>query len=159
MFCTNTVKWLYKLERSYTWPSGKSVPRELEFRDAKGKVRLRIAASGEITVTEGYAWDGCTPKFCVFDVLCGVPDGAVHERTGRPKAYYASLVHDAIYQFLTRPEMPYSRKDTDDFFLRLMSETGFAPRYLYYIVVRLFGGIARMISFRFGKRRPVRASP
>jgi hypothetical protein len=34
--------------------------------------------------------------------LCviGTPDGVVNIHTMRPKAYYASLVHDALYQYL-----------------------------------------------------------
>src|SRR5205809_5507681 len=29
--------------------------------------RLMLRRQGTITVTERYAWDGCSPKFCVFE--------------------------------------------------------------------------------------------
>ena len=99
-----------------------------------------------------YAWDGCTPKFCLLDVLLGVPDGAVDSRTGKVKTYYASLVHDALYQFLD-VGLPYNRKDADDFFLCLMEETGFILRQIYYRAVRLFGGSFRWYSISYGKKK------
>ncbi len=154
MFCTDTVKWLYKLERDFVWASGQPVAADVEFRDRKGGVRARISKAGVITVIAGYAWDGCTPKFCLFDVLFGIPDGAVHRDTGRPKVYYASLVHDVLYQFADHPVMPYRRREADGFFLRLMTETEFAPRHLYFIAVRIFGGLFRHLTHTYGKKRP-----
>ena len=35
MFCTNTVTWLYKLERDFVWASGKPVAADVDFRDRK----------------------------------------------------------------------------------------------------------------------------
>lgn len=106
---------------------------------------------GDVSVTAGYAWDGCTLKFCVLDVLIGIPDGAVYAGTGEPKTYYASLVHDALYQFL--PEgLPYTRKEIDQFFLRFMRETGFALRHIYYLAVRVFGRFAHWLSVSFRKK-------
>src|SRR5436190_2080914 len=100
MLCRNAVDWLYRLDRTFTWESGLALPHDLAFRDKQGTVRLVIETSGRITVMRGYAWNGCSPKFCVLDILIGTPDGVVHAGTGKPKAYYASLVHDALYQFL-----------------------------------------------------------
>ena len=154
MFCSDTVKWLYELQEGFTWNSGKTIPEDREFQDDQGRTWLMLKTNGDITVPKRYAWDGCTPKFCVLDVLLGVPDGAVHAGTGKPKAYYASLVHDALYQFLDR-ELPYTRKDADDFFLRLMTETRFLPRHLYYWAVRLFGGFFRWFGVNYGKKKKV----
>ena len=143
MLCKHGARWLYRLERSYSWESGHLVPADLAFRDARGKVRLVIETSGRITVMRGYGWNGCSPKVCVLDITIGTPDGVVHVRTGRPKAYYASLVHDALYQFLPLAT-PLTRADADGFFLRLLAESDFAPRRLYWLAVRAFGWIVRL---------------
>ncbi|HEV8400949.1 MAG TPA: hypothetical protein VGQ18_14045 [Gemmatimonadales bacterium] len=147
MFCKDSVTWLYRLERNYSWDSGHQVPHDLVFRDKDGTVRLLVETSGRITVMRGYCWNGCSPKFCVFDILIGTPDGVVHARTGRPKAYYASLVHDALYQFLLLDEA-LKRRHADGFFLRLMGESSFAPRYIYWVAVRTFGWLVWL-----GKKR------
>ena len=161
MFCRNTEKWLYRVTGDYTWRSGVSIPKDMEFVDQKGKVRLRISEDGAITVTKRYTWDGCTPKFCLLDVLLGIPDGAVYsgpgEHTGKPKTYHASLIHDALYQFLNK-DLPYNRKDADLFFLRLMQETGFKLSGVYYIAVRIFGGLANRLSVTYGKKRVMKAT-
>lgn len=143
MLCKSGVSWLYKLDRSYSWDSGRPIPTDLAFRDKKGKVRLVIETSGRITVMRGYSWNGCSPKFCLLDVLIGTPDGVVHARTGKPKAYYASLVHDALYQFLPL-SAPLTRRDADRVFLLLLGESDFAPRYVYWLAVRAFGWIVRV---------------
>ncbi len=138
MWCSNSVRWLYRLDQNFTWDSRHPVPEDLVFRDRTGAVRLIIEAGGKITVTRGYAWNGCSPKWCVWDVLLGTPDGVVHARTGKPKTYFASLVHDALYQFL--PDgLPLRRRDADRFFLVMLGESDFAPRRIYHWVVRLIG--------------------
>ena len=90
-------------------------------------------------MTEGYAWNGCRPKVCVFDFLLGTPEGVVYAKTGRRKTYFASLVHDALYQFLPE-DLPYRRRDADRFFLVLLGDSEFAPRWPYSAAVRLFAG-------------------
>lgn len=138
--CKNSVRWLYRLERSFIWDSKHPIPEDLIFRDRTGVVRLIIEQGGRITVTRGYAWNGCSPKICVFDLLLGTPEGVVHVRTEKPKTYYASLVHDALYQFL--PDgLPLGRRHADRFFLLLLAESEFAPRWLYWGAVRLIGGL------------------
>jgi hypothetical protein len=74
----------------------------------------------------------------MFDVLLGTPDGPVHARTGRPKAYFGSLVHDALYQFL-RDGLPIRRRSADGFFLHLLRESDFSLSRLYWAAVRVFG--------------------
>jgi len=150
MWCKDGAAWVYRLERSYSWDSGYQVPADLVFRDAKGKVRLVIETTGRMTVMRGYSWNGCSPKFCLFDILIGTPDGVVHVGTGRPKAYFASLVHDALYQFLPL-SAPLTRADADRVFLRLLAESTFAPRRLYWLAVRLFGWIVRLGQQRVRK--------
>jgi len=114
----------------------------MAFEDKDGVRWLEITRDGGITVLSGYAWDGCTPKICLFDLLFGTPDGTVDSRTGRPKTYFASLVHDVLYQS-RRSGLPLPRATADRFFLRLLALTGFTPRAVYYAAVRLFGGFFR----------------
>ena len=138
MLCKNSVRWLYRLERSYSWQSGLPFSEDLVYRDASGKVRLILEQGGRMTVTKGYAWNGCSPKFCFCDLLIGTPDGVVNATTGRPKTYFASLIHDALYQFL-RVNAPLTRRQADGCFLRLMKESDFALAYLYWVAVRAGG--------------------
>lgn len=140
MFCEKSVPWLYRLEMNFSWESGLTFGRDYAFKDKTGVVRLILEQGGRITVTRGYAWDGCSPKFCFFDILLGTPDGVVDARTGRPKTYYASLVHDALYQFV--PDgLPFKQHDADRCFLRLMEATGFRLRIPYFLAVWIFGGL------------------
>ena len=141
MPCRNSVLWLYRLERNYSWQSGLSFSEDLVYRDTSGKVRLILEQDGRMTVTKGYAWNGCSPKFCFFDLLLGTPDGVVNANTGRPKTYFASLIHDALYQFLKVSPTPLTRSQADGCFLRLMKESDFSLAYLYWAAVRLFGGL------------------
>ena len=145
--CKLKVEWIYVLENNFSWKSGRAITEDMAFEDKTGVRRLELRKNGEITVLKDYAWDGCTPKFCLFDVVFGVPDGVVHKITKRPKTYYVSLIHDILYQFLD-DGLPLSRKDADDCFLQLMRESDFALSQIYYWVVRWFGEIFR----RFGKQ-------
>jgi len=138
MLCKDTVRWLYRLDRNFTWQSGLKVSEYLVFCDGKGKVRLIIETDGLLTVTRGYAWNGCSPKICFLDLLLGTPDGAVYRPTEKPKTYFASMVHDALYQFLDTGT-PISRAKADRCFLRLMRESQFVLRHVYWSAVRLFG--------------------
>lgn len=142
MSCETGVRWLYKLEANFSWESKHPIPQDLVFRDSGGKVRLIVDAAGKITVTRGYAWNGCSPKFCVFDLMLGTPEGVVHHQTGRPKTYYASMVHDALYQFMS-DGLPLKRRHADDFFRRLLEEADFSPAWLYWLAVRAFGWVVR----------------
>ncbi len=141
-FCSEHVSWLYRLSTSFTWQSNLPISEDLAFKDKTGKVRLILEQGGRITVTRGYSWNGCSPKGCLFDLNFGTPDGTVDATSGRPKTYFASLVHDALYQFL--PDgLPLTRAQADSCFLALMSDSGFRLRYVYYFAVRVFGGLVR----------------
>ncbi len=67
---------------------------------------------GLFCIKKGYAWDGCSPKFVFADLIIGTPDGRLNESTGKPITYYASLLHDVIYQF--KMVIPVTRKEADD---------------------------------------------
>lgn len=139
------LKWIYVLDEDYPWPSGRRFDDGCAFEDETGKRRLEIRPDGEIRVLAGYAWDGCTPKFAVWDIVIGTPDGVPNERTRKPKAYYASLLHDALYQFLDAG-LPLTRYDADRIFLQILERDAFAPRRLYFAAVRIFGGLARLVT-------------
>jgi len=147
MTCRNAARWMYKLPKNHTWCSPFTVGRDYAFQDKKGHTRLVISSEGVITVTRGYAWDGCTPKFCFMDLVIGTPDGVVYLGSGFPKTYYASLIHDALYQFLPHG-FPLTRKQADQCFLQLMTESEFSLRYIYYIAVRSFGWLTLPITRR-----------
>jgi len=97
---------------------------------------LEISIRGTIIIPKGYAWDGCTPKFTFLDLVFGTPDGAIGKH-GKPKTYYASMVHDALYQY--KSEVPISRKEADKLFYEMLKEEDFYWSKVYYFAVRAFG--------------------
>ena len=103
---------------------------------------LEISTDGLVTVKAndtGYAWDGCTPKYSFFDIaVVGVPDGHIDIRTMKPFTYRASMVHDALYQYLDT--IPVLKRSVDRLFLEMLGD--FRLRHIYYLAVRLFGGIS-----------------
>ncbi|WP_237044477.1 DUF1353 domain-containing protein [Aquipseudomonas alcaligenes] len=101
-----------------------------------------------------YAWDGCTPKVPFYWLaIIGIPDWwekrhrVLQLRDGElretevfwPLAHPASLVHDALYQYLNAA--PVAKHEADLLFLRMLREAGMvAPlAFAYYLAVRLFG--------------------
>jgi len=128
--------WIYKITEDYHYQAtGWTLEEVFESE------WLRISREGVITVKanqKGYAWDGCTPKVSLLNLwVIGVPDGHVDYRTMQPYTYYASLVHDALYQYLA--SVPVSKGQIDRLFLKMMGD--FKLRYIYYAFVRLFGGL------------------
>ena len=88
----------------------------------------------------GYAWDGCSPKFQLGDLIFGTPDGVIGIN-GKPKTYYASMAHDILYQFRDQLIGKVTRKDADAIFLEQMQKQNFLLAKLYYSAVRMFGGL------------------
>lgn len=157
IFSKNGVKWLYQLnEDTNPWNPNSSdggpflpkepIPLENDFAcyDEKGILRLVLHRDGSFTIREKYAWNGCTPKFGFFDILIGTPDGVVHRETGKPKAYYATMIHDSLYQFIPvlPQDFPITRKVADKLFLELLERDEFILRWIYWLAVRVFGGFA-----------------
>jgi len=153
--CQNAERWVYRLEHHVTWPSGHAFDEDMAFEDRSGVRWLEITKSGDVTVLSGYSWDGCTPKLCLVDLVFGIPDGVVDSRTGRPKTYYASLIHDVLYQFL-EDDLPLQRAQADRFFLSLMARTGFTFRDFYFVAVRVFGGFFRSAAKRVRRTKGAR---
>ncbi len=91
------VRWIFLLEQNYTYNLSRHLAADWHegwaFVDRNGQRRLEIHPNGDAVVLDGYAWDGCTPKFSVADIVFGTPDGIPSEVTKKPKTYYASLLH------------------------------------------------------------------
>jgi hypothetical protein len=68
------------------------------WKDSKGQLLYVHIENGFVTISKGYSYDGCTPKFAKVkykgkDVYIGTPDG-LHD-----ELKWASLIHDCLYQF------------------------------------------------------------
>ena len=104
---------------------------------------LSINIQGKITVKgsykEGYSWDGCSPKWKIFGKIIGTPDGRIDINTNLPKTYYASMIHDAIYQYKNVKGMCLSRKETDRIFKITLKKGKFKSWKLYNLGVRIGG--------------------
>ena len=145
----SAAAWIFELEADYTYNIRAHLPAGWHtgcaFLEKGGRRLLELQPNGDARVPAGYCWDGCTPKFVIFDIVCGVPDGIPNRLTRKPKAYYASLLHDALYQFLDCG-LPLTRAQVDRIFLELLARDDFAPRWLYYAAVRIFGGAFRIFT-------------
>ena len=98
--------------------------------------RMKIKGSHVLpSGKSGYAWDGCSPKFAVLDIVIGTPDGVTDHITEKPKTYYASMVHDALYQFGYQARI--KRGEIDKLFHTMLK--GFRLRHLYFGIIWLLG--------------------
>lgn len=143
------LEWVYILDEDFAYNIRDYLPADFAvgcaFEDGSGIRRLEIYPDGTAKVLKTYAWDGCTPKFAIWDITIGTPDGIPNLVTQRPKAYYASLIHDVLYQFLDN-DLPLSRESADKIFLEILKRDEFAPRWIYYLAVRAFGGLAHLFA-------------
>ena len=128
------ASYKFKIQKDYSYESG------WKLEAAYSSKWLEISTSGQIRVRaneKGYSWDGCSPKWSVFNLFFfGIPDGHVDYRTMKPYTYYASLVHDALYQYLD--SVPVSKDKIDLLFLKMLGD--FKLRKIYYFFVKHFGG-------------------
>jgi len=106
---------------------------------------FRLEADGMVTIKgsnkNGYAWDGCSPKWKFFDVYFGTPEAVLNSETGQSKTYYASLVHDIFYQFSRQIKKQVKRKTVDREFYHILKTNRFRLAKPYYLAVRLFGWV------------------
>jgi len=148
-------RYVFKLEKDFSYPTEMTVDKDYDFKDWSGRLWFSIKKDGTITIKKGYAWDGCSIKINVFDLIwVGTPDGLIDWKTGKALTYYCSMVHDAFYQFLDNPEFPFNRKQADDLFLKMLTEVEFKPRNIYYAAVRSLGWIGfaiRRLRAKFKK--------
>ena len=108
------------------------------------------------TTMRSYTWDGCSPKIWFYwFVLIGTPDlwhkfesVDLLNVDGECKksnkfwqiAHHASLVHDALYQYLG--EHPITKAETDLLFYNMLRESGvniFVAKF-YHLAVIYMGG-------------------
>jgi len=131
---TGNFPYKFKLNKDFTHESGWVLKKSYKSK------WLEITTSGLITVKSngtGYSWDGCTPKWSVLNLfIVGIPDGHIDHRTMKPYTYYASLVHDVLYQYLDT--VPVSKKDIDLLFLDMLGD--FKLRKIYHLMVKHLGG-------------------
>jgi hypothetical protein len=115
-------------------------------RDATG--HWMSIENGNITVygtntsskgKSGYAWDGCSPKFPFLDFILGTPDGVINLLTEKPKTYYASMVHDILYQYRDTIKPKISRFQVDKLFYQELKKGNFRWAFPYFVVVLGFG--------------------
>ncbi|WNC72488.1 hypothetical protein RGQ13_00515 [Thalassotalea psychrophila] len=125
--------YIFKIKKDFSIDSGWCLENDF---DSKW---LKISKDGLVIVkasNDGYSWDGCTPKWSFFNLFVfGVPDGHYDHRTDKKFTQDASLVHDALYQYLDT--IPVTKKQVDDLFLVMLGD--FKLRYIYYVFVRVFG--------------------
>jgi len=104
---------------------------------------LKITKDGIITVKgssyNGYAWDGCSPKLKIKDLYLGTMEAVLNPDTGKSKTYYASLIHDILYQFSNDIKLLITRKEVDREFYTILKREKFAFAKVYYLAVRAFG--------------------
>ena len=128
--------WIFKVSEPVTIHTnlfGVWFENEWVTLDLMGKLTIKA------TPDHAFAWDGATPKYSVFDIVVGTPDGVVSTVTGKPKTYFGTLAHDALYQFAPRHKV--TRKQADGVMLHQMKLTKFKPRYVYYFFIRALGWV------------------
>ncbi len=107
---------------------------------------FKLEKDGTITVNglneNGYAWDGCSPKLIkIADMYFGTPEGVLNFATGKPKTYYASMIHDVLYQFSGQIKQLVKRKEVDREFYNILRRDEFKSAKCYYWSVKFFGWI------------------
>lgn len=104
---------------------------------------MRLTPEGVIIVKgthiQGYAWDGCSPKWKFKNIYFGTPESILNKFTDRSRTFYASLIHDILYQFSYDLKYIIDRKEADLEFYKIMDRDNFELKNLYYHMVRLFG--------------------
>jgi Protein of unknown function (DUF1353) len=148
--CLKTGKhrvWKYVHHKDYQFNSSLLRNRNCDFK------WLNISDDGTITVKgsseNGYAWDGCTPKMNWLHITWGNFDGKLKQfdkGNYKPYTYYASMIHDVLYQY--KRCAPVTRKEADHIFYSMLKKSGFMWARIFYIGVRLFGGIYRGWKYR-----------
>lgn len=132
----NNILYLIGIRDYWKWKLNEDYAFEDEyFEGIEADLEWASIHNGELTIKAGYAWNGCSPKKKFFDLFYfGTSDGVIDVETGHQKAYYASLVHDCLYQYQL-----IERKHADRIFYKLLHEAEFAPAKLYYLAVKWFG--------------------
>lgn len=125
------ARWRYRLDDPYEITSPHLVG--VSFHN-----HWLTIANTHLIVSAGYAWDGCSPSWPLGPLWIGTWDGP-RRSDGRPAAFYASLVHDALSQFSS--EIPITREATLRLFADMLAARQFPHTLiqLYTWAVRHFG--------------------
>ena len=133
-----TIAYIYLLTEDYTYMTSiTGCEFENEWMKLSNDGILLIKGTNE----EGYAWDGCSMKFKFLDIYLGTPEGVLNRVTQKSKTYFATLVHDVLYQFSDDIKASVKRKEVDEVFYRILKRDDFKLARLYYGAVRAFGWI------------------
>jgi hypothetical protein len=144
-----------------TWKLGTDVTVNVPVRGVTHDDKhMAITDAGSLTVKDGYAWNGCSPKVSIVGMVFGTPEGVFPDKTEKdlitdalsalnydglewhePRTYWASLVHDSLYQLSELHAANMSRRTADVVFLDLLKACRFPRARLYYLAVRIFGGL------------------
>lgn len=101
--------------------------QKITFGDEKGNIWLTITHKS-IIISKDYAWNGCSPKKW-WGFWWGTPDFE--------KTIIASLVHDALIQFINTKHFPFSRYECDNIFKNILNQNKFKLVDEYYVGVRV----------------------
>ena len=96
---------------------------------------------GVVRIQAGYAWDGCSPSIAIpgTRLWLGIYDGPLMS-DGRPAAWRASLLHDALCQF--RHDIPGLTREAATTVFATELHDSMAPTWMqrvYPSAVRLLG--------------------
>lgn len=142
-FWAERERWLYTLEHDFVWSSGTAFEQDWSCRDKNDVERLVIRRDGTFVVRADYGWDGCSPKYSIFDIaLVGTPEGITNPKTLKCKTYYASLLHDALYQFMPEfkeAKVPITYHFANRMLLKLLQEADFDLSRFYFWAVETYG--------------------
>jgi len=114
----------------------------------------------DMTSRSTYSWDGCSPKrWFYWLAIVGTPDWHKKEMTIKTLSAvahgkwmvsdkivywqltdYASLVHDALYQYLDY--IPLKKSQVDSLFHEMLKDANMIRwlSWMYYLAVKFFGG-------------------
>lgn len=126
-----------KLKRKYTLDKDYE-QYNLLFNDVVFKSRWLSIKGGKLTIKKGYSWDGCSPKYKVFGLVIGTPDG------NKDQLKYVSLVHDVLCQ--KKRKLPFTKKQVNGLFYKMMTAKKWKLAKLYLLAVNIklkardFGG-------------------
>jgi hypothetical protein len=104
--------------------------RNAAFCDSSGRVWATIE-EGILYISQGYAWNGCSPKRKVLGVWIGTPDTASN--------VHASLVHDVLFQFSATKHFRFTFCQVNSIFRSIMRKDRFPLSEPYYQAVMSFG--------------------
>lgn len=121
--------WLYQLDKPFVYSHS-------AFNDIEFKNEWVTIIDSKMTISSGYAWDGCSPKYHVFGLfVVGTPDGIL--RHGKKWTNDASLVHDVLCQF--RCELAITKNQSVKVFNDILDRDGWPLRKVYVKMVDRFG--------------------